>query len=59
MKILTTTTFGRSVSIVCNQIARVEEHPDPNSSWIYTTGGHSMVVETPYLEVVGLLKSFD
>jgi hypothetical protein len=59
MKVLTTTTIGRSVSIVCNQIVRVEEHGDSHRSWIFTTDGQSVVVDMPYLEVVGFLKSID
>lgn len=59
MKVLTTTTISRSVSIVCNQIVRVEEPSDPNCSWIFTADGQSVVVDMPYLEVVGFLKSVD
>lgn len=59
MKVLTANSFGRSVSIVCNQIVRVEERSDPNCSCIFTADGQSVVVDMPYLEVVGFLKSFD
>ena len=59
MKVLTTNSFGRSVSIVCNQITMVEEQPDKNSSWIYTADGKTIAVDMPYLEVVGFLKSID
>lgn len=59
MKVLTTNSFGRSVSIVCNQITMVEEQPDKNSSWIYTADGKTIPVDMNYLEVVGFLKSID
>jgi len=57
MKVLTTNSFDRPVSIVCNQITMVEEQPD--GSWIYTVDGKTIPVDMPYLEVVGFLKSID
>jgi hypothetical protein len=59
MKILTTNSLGKSVSIVCNQITMVEEQTDKNSSYIYTVDGKTIPVDMHYLEVVGFLKSFD
>lgn len=59
MKVLTANSFGRSVSIVCNQIVRVEEHGDSYRSWVFTADGQSVAIDMPYLEVVGFLKSID
>jgi hypothetical protein len=61
MKVLTTTTFDRPISFNCDNISRVEEYSNDNKkTMIY--GGNEMIgtiVDMPYLEVVGFLKSID
>lgn len=59
MKVLTTGSFGRSVSFVCNQITKVQENTETNGSWIFTSDGHSVAVDMHYLEVIGFLKGLD
>jgi len=61
MKILTATTVGKSISLNCAAITRVEEslvHPD--KCVIFTHNEvYGIVVDMPYLEVVGFLKAID
>ena len=61
MKILTTTMTGKSVSFNCSAITRVEESlVYPEKCVIFTNNEvYGMVVDMPYLEVVGYLKAID
>jgi hypothetical protein len=61
MKVLTTTSNGRPMSFVCNNISRVEESFDEENKTMVYSGNDMLgiLVDMSYLEVVGFLKSVE